>query len=668
MAFVTYIIGRKNKEARNIVAVATTLSIFVLMLSFLLKTASGTGAGELKIAGICGLGLHLKMDGFRALYTTIASFMWLVCATFSLEYNKHYHNRNRYYMFLLWTLGATMGVFLSADLFTTFMFFEMVSLTSYVWVAQQETKEALRAAETYLAVAVIGGLVMLMGLSLLYNITGTLAIDELKAASEGLRGDKRFVAAGLCIFWGFAAKAGAVPIHIWLPKAHPVAPAPASALLSGMLTKVGVFGILVVSSQMFYADAKWGTFVLVIGAMTMFVGAFLAVFSIDMKKTLACSSVSQIGFILTGIGLFANHGELNALAVRGTLLYMVNHSLFKLVLFLVAGTVFMNIHKLDFNAIKGFGRKKPLLKYIYLCAGLGIAGVPMFSGYVSKTLVHEAMVEWMNHDPSSISLSMRALEWVFLISGGMTLAYMTKLFIVVFVEKNEDEELQKKYDENKTYMNLGNKVLLTFSASLFILFGVLPNATFDKLADLGQPFMGLESFHETFSYFTLENLKGSAISIVIGVILYTLVIRPFLITKEGRYINPLPKWVDLEDYGYRPLLKFVYFLASVFSRVLDKLVDGTIISLRKTALKETPIPVELTEGNSVSHAIGTLFDNIHHLFTGEEVKPEDTYRHKFAMLVEKMGEANVIITRSLSFGLIFFCCGLVFTLIYMLWL
>ena len=208
-----------------------------------------------------------------------------------------------------------------------------------------------------------------MGLFLLYYQTGTLQISELYEACQG----KNVYAAALCLLVGFGAKAGAFPLHIWLPKAHPVAPAPASALLSGILTKTGIFGILVISCQILFHDELWGTFILMIGVITMFLGALLAVFSIDFKRTLACSSVSQIGFILVGVGMQGLLAEENALAVRGTFLHMVNHSVFKLVLFMTAGVIYMNVHKLNLNEIRGFGKKKPLLAGIYLMGALGIA-------------------------------------------------------------------------------------------------------------------------------------------------------------------------------------------------------------------------------------------------------------------------------------------------------
>ena len=170
-----------------------------------------------------------------------------------------------------------------------------------MWVAKEEKKEALKAAETYLAVAVIGGLVMLFGIFLLQNTIHTLEISQLLEKSKLVANKGPLYIAGGCILFGFGAKAGVFPLHIWLPKAHPVAPAPASALLSGILTKTGVFGILIVSCNLFFGDELWGRLILVLGILTMFGGALLALFSVDIKRTLACSSMSQIGFMLIGI-------------------------------------------------------------------------------------------------------------------------------------------------------------------------------------------------------------------------------------------------------------------------------------------------------------------------------------------------------------------------------
>ena len=172
--------------------------------------------------------------------------------------------------------------------------------------------------------------------------------------------------------------------------------------------------MLVLSCQLFRDDPVWGMLILSLGAVTMFLGAVLALFSNNLKKTLACSSMSQIGFILTGIGTMGLLGRENALAGAGVLLHMVNHSLFKLVLFMCAGVVFMNTEALELNRIRGFGRKKPLLHACFLLGAAGIGGIPGLSGYISKTLLHEGIVE----AAAEYGLILHAAEWIFLLSGG----------------------------------------------------------------------------------------------------------------------------------------------------------------------------------------------------------------------------------------------------------
>ena len=695
-AAVTYLAGRADKVLRDRMACAVTIVEFAV-LTVLLVTMGGK-VGYLSLPGICQMGISFETDGFRAVYGTIAAFMWMMSTLFSAEYFAHYRNRNRYYLFLLMTLAATEGVLFSADLYTTFIFFELMSFTSYVWVAQDEKKESLRAAETYLAVAVIGGLSMLMGLFLLYHQSGTLKIDDLYQACQG----KNVWAACICMLVGFGAKAGVFPLHIWLPKAHPVAPAPASALLSGILTKTGIFGILVISCKILFQDARWGTLMLVLGVLTMVVGAVLAVFSTDIKRILACSSVSQIGFILVGIGMQGLLGSENALAVRGTMLHMVNHSLFKLTLFMAAGVIYMNLHCLDLNKIQGFGKNKPLLKMVFACGALGIAGVPLFSGYISKTLIHESIVEYASEIKSGMLLGysdIRLVEWLFLLSGGMTVSYMCKLYIAVFVQENQDSQLQKKYDDLKSsYMNKVSKTVLGICGVLFPVMGILPHLTMDHIADLGQEFMASSAVaeHAEVAYFSLNNLKGSLISIVSGILIYWLLIKTWMMQKNAdgktEYMNRWPKVLDLEDYLYRPvLLRILPAIGGGICGVLDRLVDiaakvsplaaygeasffntiqdPVIVEMKKDIYHGR---VELTdpeEGNHMTHAIGRLCNAVKHLLNATIWKKhpcQTDFIHKLSLLYEELRENTILIGRSMSYGLILFSLGLCITLIYLL--
>ena len=594
--------AKKRKDFRNILVIAS-LVIEVMLYVFAIISSEKQGY-VLHIDKICGLGLNLSFSGFRVVYVGVALLMWSMTALFSREYFAHYRNRNRYYFFFLMTLGATLGVFMSGDLYTAFVFFEIMSFTSYTWVAHDEKPGAMRAAGTYLAVAVIGGLVMLMGIMMLYFKLGTLMINELCAAAtvvfeKGEDTGYMFVA-GICILFGFGAKAGMFPLHIWLPKAHPVAPAPASALLSGVLTKSGVYGVLVLCFEIFSGNKSWGILILVLGVITMFTGAVLAVFSIDLKRTLACSSMSQIGFILTGCAtsVLLSHsphisqtgsttvGNANlissviygsgetSLAAAGTVLYMVNHSLFKLVLFMCAGAIYMKLHKLDLNEIRGFGRGNKPLMVLFGIGALGIMGVPLFSGYISKTLIHEGIVEYAHELEGAAHTAIKAVEYLFLLSGGMTIGYMLKLFIAIFVEKpnpmkkspahkharndsSRDESAHEHHiDLNaKWKMSPLSTLALIIPAIIIVVCGVIPSLYIDHLSTYMSNMTHAPEI-EHIAIFSLENLKGFAISLTIGLLVYLFIRKALMKEEDGVkiYVNRWPKALDLEELIYRPLL------------------------------------------------------------------------------------------------------------------
>lgn len=565
-------VGRCGGAARDRLAQLSGVLVFLgcLALGRCLE-------GQLALPGVLGLGLSFRLDGLRLVLVCLAGFLWMMTTLFAPDYLAHAHNKNRYYLFLFFTLGSILGVFLSADLYTTLVFFEIMSLSSWVLVIQEETPGAIKAADSYLAFAVIGGLSTLMGLFLLYHLLGTLTITELAAAAAGVENKALLYVAGAFTLGGFAAKAGMFPLHTWLPAAHPVAPAPASALLSGIITKAGMYGIFVLAAQLFLHDAQWGMAMLLFGVITMVTGAVLGVLSVDLKRTLACSSMSQIGFILVGVGMQGLLGEENALAVWGSVLHVMNHSLIKLCLFMCAGVVVMNLHKLDLNEVRGFGRGKPALMAAFLLGALGIGGVPGFGGYISKTLLHESIVEYIAElEALGESAGLfHAIEWLFLISGGLTVAYMTKLFVVVFVQKHPTR--QAEFDaRNGHYMGKLSTVVLLASGLLMPVLGLTPHVTMDRVAGLAQGFFGSEGPEHAIAYFSLTNLKGAAISLAIGAAVYLLVVRTLLV-RDGKYLNRLPRVLDLENSLYRPvLLKVLPFVGALCARIVGSVMEWCI--------------------------------------------------------------------------------------------
>ena len=606
---------------------------------------------------LCGFEMSFTTAGIHGLYAAMACFMWFVSLLFSLEYMAHYKAKAQYYAFMIATFVATVGVFLSADLLTTFVFFEVMSVTSYVLVIHDRSKGAMRAGDTYLAVAVIGGMVMLMGLFLLYQMTGTLKIADLPAACAPYAGTGRLYAASICMLFGFGAKAGMFPLHIWLPKAHPVAPAPASALLSGILTKAGIYGAIIIC-YMLSGDKYWAAAILTIGAITMFLGAFLALLSGNLKKTLACSSVSQIGFITTGIGIACLTAGESAMASKGTVLHMVNHSLIKLLLFSCAGVVYMNLHKLALKDVRGWGRNKPLLGALFAVGVLTISGVPGTSGYISKTLLHESIVEVieeLEHAGGSIAL-LKGLEWVFLISGGLTFAYMTRLFFCLFVRNNSAESVQKGYNNKIHYMNRLSMFVIALPAVALLCTGAV---------------------YWQHHYYTWGNLKGSLTSLAIGALI--------MLVLRGK--QPSELRFDLEDNVYRPvLLQFLIPAMGQIARLLAALgeaVFGLAMPVLAAAAKlpsaagDAVYSVVMPFMAYIAKGIANFADGFVSLLNGRLLRQIQPHEERFSpmdwlkghSLARRWQEIHLDVldfANSLSFGLLMAITGLCIFLIYII--
>ena len=665
MAAICVLAGRVGNALRDALVSLTGAVIFALCVLIAVM-----GGGEFAIPAFCGFGLTLKADGFRMLYSCIAAFMWMMSGFFTPDYMRHGHARTRYSFFNLMTLGATLGVFLSDDLYTTFVFFEIMSFTSYVWVAQEETEGALKAAGTYLAVAVIGGLTTLMGLFLLHFHLGTLSFDGLQAAMAAAGNKPVLTVATWLTLVGFAGKAGMFPVHIWLPKAHPVAPAPASALLSGILTKSGIFGLIVICSRLMPGNAAFGNALLVLASITMFLGALLALFSTDLKRTLACSSMSQVGFIAVGLSMMVLLGAEGSLAAYGTVMHMANHSLIKLVLFMCAGVVYMNAHSLDLNEIRGFGRKKPLLHLAFFLGATSIACIPPIgSGYNSKSLLHEAILELIHELQlhGHMWWPYKAAEILFLISGGLTVAYMIKLYICIFWQKNPTR--QEEYDEQYRYMKPLSALAIVLSAIVLPVLGALPGKTLEWLAVQSESFFGQHAPHHAIHYFSMENLEGAAISIGIGLIVYLLICRPLLM-KKGAYLNRWPEKLDLETLLYQPLLMkwlpgIVTGVVRFFAELPENIVmlgRGSVFSHRRTR-KEIPV------GNVVTWTLGRMLNSVARVLNATFLrrKPMRTdFEVVLAASWHEIKEDTRTLTVSVSFGLLLLCVGLLATCLYLM--
>jgi multicomponent Na+:H+ antiporter subunit D len=329
------------------------------------------------------LGINLRLDGLATLMLITINTIGLAMALYAVQYMTRYTSKLRYHSLFLCLVAGLNGLVLTGDLFNLYIFMELVAISSYALVAFGCEHEELEAAFKYAVLGAVASAFILIGIALVYAMLGTL---NLAAISAGLaRGISLPILLALGLFLcGFGLKAALVPFHAWLPDAHPAAPAPVSAMLSGVVIKTA--GIYVLARLVFNVfSIQWVPELLVIlrwlGLISMIAGVLLAIGQWDMKRLFAYHSISQIGYVALGLGLGT------PLGITGALFHLVNHSVFKSLLFLNAGAVEYATGSRDLKHLGGLGKSMPVTAYTSLVASMSIAGIPPFNGFWSKLII-----------------------------------------------------------------------------------------------------------------------------------------------------------------------------------------------------------------------------------------------------------------------------------------
>ena len=412
---------KKRPMKAKYVLIFSALSVHSVIVAVLLFLGDGESVTLFKMTEI--LAVSLKMDGFSKIFLAIASFGFLLAGIYAVPYMKHSERADSFFAFYLVSLGALSGMDLSANLVTMYLFFEAVTLLSMPLVLHDRTAESVRAALKYLFYSVAGAFLALCAIFFLAQYASTLdfipggTLDPAKTAGhESLLRVVLFL--GIV---GFGAKAGMYPLHGWLPTAHPVAPAPASAILSGIITKAGVLAIL--RLLYFSAGAKFlfGTWVqyalCALALLTVFMGSMMAYREKAFKKRLAYSSVSQISYVLTGLFLMVPQ------AAAGGLLHIVFHACIKLSLFMVAGSFIVNAGAHNVDEFTGFGKSMPKTLWFFTLSSLSLVGIPPAAGFVSKWYLALGALD------SGVSVISVLAPIVLLVSALLTAGYLLPITI-----------------------------------------------------------------------------------------------------------------------------------------------------------------------------------------------------------------------------------------------
>jgi multicomponent Na+:H+ antiporter subunit D len=346
------------------------------------------------------IGVSLVADGLSKLVVLLVALISLLVLVFSMDYMTHYTNPGLYYGLFLLLLAGMNGVVLAGDLFNLFVFLEVAGIASYALVAFGTEADELEAAFKYLVLGSIASTFVLVAIAIVYNVTGHLnlaKIAEALRAGGGLTVPVYLAAAFLLM--GFALKAALVPFHAWLPDAHPSAPAPISAMLSGLLIKAcGVYVLFRLVFSVFAGAEVFGIILVVLGTLSMVLGVLMAVGQWDFKRLLAYHSISQMGYVVLAIGAAAVmqarglDDAVVALALFGGLFHLANHAVFKSLLFLCSGSVEYATGTRQLKLLGGVGRRMPVTGACLRIASLSISGVPPLNGFWSKLVIVLALV------------------------------------------------------------------------------------------------------------------------------------------------------------------------------------------------------------------------------------------------------------------------------------
>jgi len=346
------------------------------------------------------IAIYMVIDGLSIYLLLIINLIGFLSAFYSISYMKRYTAESHYYtLFCLMTAGMN-GVVMSGDLFNIYVFLEIAAIASYALVAFEIEKEQLEASFKYQVLGGVSSLFILLSIGFLYWYTSTLNIADVSRMI--VAGGKREVVifTQVILLSGFGLKAAMIPFHAWLPDAHSSAPSPISSMLSGVLIKaIGAYVILRLFFNMFAITYNIGMVITVIGTLSMVIGVLLAIGQWDIKRLLAYHSISQMGYVILGVGIgmlvLANNGDraVATLSIAGGLFHLFNHAVFKGLLFLNAGAVEYETGIRDMKKLGGLSAKMPVTTSTSLSASMSISGIPPFNGFFSKLIIIIAAIQ-----------------------------------------------------------------------------------------------------------------------------------------------------------------------------------------------------------------------------------------------------------------------------------
>ena len=457
-----------------------TLTLCVIGLLSLFGYAGATSAVALPL-GLPWLGAHFRIDALSAFFLVVVNLGGAAASLFALGYGRHEEFPQRVLPFYPAYLAGMNLVVLANDAFSFLVSWEFMSLTSWALViAHHQIRENLRAGYVYLLMASFGTLTLLFAFGMLAGGDGDYAFDAMRAAhpSAGLAALVLLLA-----LVGAGSKAGVVPLHVWLPLAHPAAPSHVSALMSGVMTKVAIYGFIRIVFDLLGApDWWWSMPVLAVGGATAVMGVLYALLERDLKRVLAYSTIENIGIIVVALGLAlafkaAGMTSAAALALTAALLHVFNHSLFKSLLFFGAGAVLASTGERDMEKLGGLIHRMPKTAFVFLIGCMAISALPPLNGFVSEWLAFQAILLSPQLPSWGLKLLVPAVGALLALSAALAGACFVRTFGISFLGRARTPAASNAHETDTTSL-----AAMYFLGALCLIAGIVPGLFIDALA------------------------------------------------------------------------------------------------------------------------------------------------------------------------------------------
>jgi hydrogenase-4 component B len=556
------------------IAVYTAVSLIAILTSYVAFKSLVGQAFELTLQGSFVSGdIRLQVDALSAWFMLIINFAFLTGGFYGLFYMRAYSNQPKnlslhgILFVLLYTALISLCVIQNSIAFL--IAWEIMALSAFLSILFEHEKIAtIKAGINYLIQSHVSIIFMMVGFIWVASKTGSYDFSAIRNYSQASPPAISLILY-LFFFIGFAIKAGFVPFHTWLPYAHPAAPAHISGIMSGVLIKIGIFGILRMLLLINLDYTTIGSFILIISIISGLYGVMLAILQHNLKKLLAYHSIENIGIIGIGIGLGCiglgtNNPVLSSLGFAGGLLHTLNHSLFKSLLFFAAGNVYQATHTLDIEKLGGLLKKMPQTTILFLIAALAICGLPPFNGFISEFILYSGLFSFIQHATITSLIGIIFTISGLVLIGGLALMCFTKAFGVVFL--GNPRHVFHHEIEERPFLQL---LPLYLIAGLIVSIGLFPKVFLDLLIKPVQLFTNLQQL-------PFVSFQGNGIEALLAVsnanwYLFALILVLLGIRKLALYrknVSVSSTW----NCGYTTPTAKIQYTASSFVKTYSKLL------------------------------------------------------------------------------------------------